>query len=77
MKCLACIGATKDYFIEIAQKEHIPYKATDDIFEATKWLYGHSSKNDIIILSPGCASFGLFKDYLDRANQFHKAVKML
>lgn len=29
------------------------------------------------MLSPGCASFGLFQDYLDRANQFRLAVRNL
>ncbi len=32
---------------------------------------------DVILLSTGCASFGLFKDYKDRGNQFKKAVQAL
>lgn len=30
---------------------------------------------DIVLLSPGCASFGLFTDYKDRGRQFTQAVK--
>lgn len=33
-----------------------------------------AKKGDTVLLSPGCASFGLFKDYLDRANKFKEAV---
>lgn len=45
--------------------------------EAVNWLYNQSQKGDVLILSPGCASFGLFKDYLDRAHQFRDAIKNL
>ena len=32
---------------------------------------------DVVLLSTGCASFGLFKDYKDRGNQFQAAVRAL
>jgi len=32
---------------------------------------------DVVLLSTGCASFGLFKDYKDRGNQFKQTVKSL
>lgn len=32
---------------------------------------------DVVLLSTGCASFGLFKDYKDRGNQFIQAVRAL
>jgi len=36
-----------------------------------------SEPGDIILLSTACASFGLFKDYKDRGNQFKQAVQEL
>lgn len=36
-----------------------------------------ASSGDVVLLSAGCASFGLFKDYKDRGNQFKEAVKSL
>lgn len=32
---------------------------------------------DVVLLSTGCASFGLFRDYKDRGNQFKRAVNTL
>ncbi len=34
-------------------------------------------KNGIVLFSPACASFDMFKDYKDRGNQFKVAVKIL
>ncbi len=36
-----------------------------------------AKKGDVVLLSTGCASFGLFKNYKDRGNQFKEAVKEL
>ena len=33
-----------------------------------------AEKNETILLSPACASFDLFKNYIDRGNRFKKAV---
>jgi UDP-N-acetylmuramoylalanine--D-glutamate ligase len=45
--------------------------------EAVKKAYEISSKGDVVLLSPACASFDLFKNYEDRGEQFKKAVKEL
>lgn len=36
-----------------------------------------SKPGDVVILSPACASFDMFKDYKDRGNQFRAAVNRL
>jgi UDP-N-acetylmuramoylalanine--D-glutamate ligase len=42
--------------------------------DAVKKAYKFAESWDTILLSPGCASFWLFRDYLDRADKFREAV---
>lgn len=45
--------------------------------EAVKAAFHFAVKGDVVLLSPACASFDLFKNYEDRGDQFKKAVKEL
>ncbi len=37
----------------------------------------HATRDDIVLLSPGCASFGMFKNFSDRGEQFRTVVRAL
>jgi len=45
--------------------------------EAVKKASGITKRGDLVLLSPGAASFNLFKNEFDRGEQFVKAVKKL
>ncbi len=45
--------------------------------EAVQAAFHFAAKGDVVLLSPACASFDLFKNYEDRGNQFKQAVKEL
>lgn len=45
--------------------------------EAVQYAYRIAEKGDVVLLSPACASFDLFKNYEDRGYQFKEAVRKL
>lgn len=50
---------------------------TQSAADAVKAAYALAEKGDVVLLSPGCASFDLFKNYEDRGTQFKQAVREL
>ncbi|MFT4523068.1 MAG: UDP-N-acetylmuramoylalanine--D-glutamate ligase [Bacteroidia bacterium] len=45
--------------------------------EAVQIAHGLAEKNEVVLLSPACASFDLFENYEDRGRQFKLAVREL
>lgn len=52
-------------------------KGLSDIDEIVRSAWTMASAKHVIILSPACASFGLFKNYKDRGDKFKAAVLKL
>jgi UDP-N-acetylmuramoylalanine--D-glutamate ligase len=50
---------------------------TENAADAVQSAFHFAEKGDVVLLSPACASFDLFKNYEDRGNQFKQAVKDL
>jgi UDP-N-acetylmuramoylalanine--D-glutamate ligase len=47
----------------------------NDLSKAVHALMAQAQAGDVILLSPGCASFGLFRNEFDRGEQFIKIVQ--
>jgi UDP-N-acetylmuramoylalanine--D-glutamate ligase len=45
--------------------------------EAVRLAHDRAARGDVVLLSPACASFDMFKDFEDRGRQFKEAVKAL
>jgi UDP-N-acetylmuramoylalanine--D-glutamate ligase len=46
-----------------------------DFDAAFAWAVAQSRPGDVVLLSPGCASFGWFRDYADRGERFRGLVR--
>lgn len=57
------------------KKKRISFDDSDTLAEAFKLLVLRAKKGDAVVLSPGCASFGLFVNEFDRGDQFRKLCK--
>ena len=77
VKALVCLGKDNEKIREAFHKEIIKVLETDNINEAVRLAMKYAQVNDVVLLSPACASFDLFNNYEDRGNQFRKAVMML
>lgn len=77
VKAIVCMGVDNTP-IHAAFKGVVPAIIdTASADEAVKAAFSVSEKGDVVLLSPACASFDLFKNYEDRGRQFKEAVKGL
>ncbi|MFM2358137.1 MAG: UDP-N-acetylmuramoyl-L-alanine--D-glutamate ligase [Bacteroidota bacterium] len=77
VKAIVCMGLDNRKIHEAFSK-HIPLMVnTASAQEAVQAAFHFADKGDVVLLSPACASFDLFKNYEDRGAQFKKAVKEL
>jgi UDP-N-acetylmuramoylalanine--D-glutamate ligase len=77
VKAIICMGVDNGK-IHAAFEGKVPVIAdAGSAKEAVTKAYQLSEKGDVVLLSPACASFDLFKNYEDRGKQFKEAVKEL
>ena len=77
VKMLICLGLDNEK-LKKAFGGRIPsIVETQSIAEAVALGLEHGKAGDVVLLSPACASFDLFKNYEDRGNQFKAAVAAL
>ena len=55
----------------------VPFRYVSSLPEAVAEAFRAAEPGDVILLSPGSASFDMFADYRDRGDQFKKLVREL
>ncbi len=76
VKLLILIGKAADKMMTAlgASTETVLMRTLQD---AVQFASSRASQGDVVLLSPACASFDMFKDFEDRGRQFKEAVRAL
>ncbi len=77
VKAIVCMGVDNRKIHEAFQNDVALMVNTASAEEAVKAAFHFATKGDVVLLSPACASFDLFKNYEDRGRQFKEAVRDL
>jgi UDP-N-acetylmuramoylalanine--D-glutamate ligase len=76
VKAIVCMGVDNSKIVE-KFKDVVKVVSTSSAKEAVHAAFNLATVGDVVLLSPACASFDLFKNYEDRGTQFKEAVRNL
>ena len=74
VKGLICLGLNNEKLKLAFSAEVDIIKETTDVNEAVSMAASIARPGDVVLLSPACASFDLFKNYKERGDLFRQAV---
>jgi UDP-N-acetylmuramoylalanine--D-glutamate ligase len=77
VKAIICLGENNEQIIKAFKHKVDTIVQASNMKEAVKQSYALADKEDVVLLSPACASFDLFANYEDRGFQFKQEVRKL
>jgi UDP-N-acetylmuramoylalanine--D-glutamate ligase len=77
VRVIVCMGVDNRKILEAFGPLGKPILDTRSAQEAVEVAFEQAQPGEVVLLSPACASFDLFKNYEDRGEQFKAAVQAL
>ncbi|MBL7857766.1 MAG: UDP-N-acetylmuramoyl-L-alanine--D-glutamate ligase [Cyclobacteriaceae bacterium] len=74
VRVLICLGKDNDKLKKAFGDVVGTIKETQSVSSLVRMALEEAQRGDVVLLSPACASFDLFKNYEDRGDQFRSAV---
>jgi UDP-N-acetylmuramoylalanine--D-glutamate ligase len=75
IKALVCMGLNNEKLVKSFRGHVDEIHSTSSLDDAMKRARKLAHEGDVVLLSPACASFDLFKNYEDRGNLFRQWVE--
>jgi UDP-N-acetylmuramoylalanine--D-glutamate ligase len=76
VKALVLLGETREHLAQV-WKGLAPICLVANLAEAVRRAHDLARPGEVVLLSPACASFDMFKDYAQRGETFQRLVKEL
>ncbi len=77
VKAIVCLGIDNNRILENFRAQGLLMYEARSMEEAVALSYRAGKPGDVVLLSPACASFDLFKNYEERGDLFKEAVRGL
>ncbi|MCT4590342.1 MAG: UDP-N-acetylmuramoyl-L-alanine--D-glutamate ligase [Carboxylicivirga sp.] len=77
VKAIICLGTDNEKLVRAFQGKVATLEETQSMDEAVEMAYRLGKKNEVVLLSPACASFDLFDNYIQRGDLFKESVRNL
>jgi len=79
VKAVALMGQTADALSWLLESlpgaDGLPTQECDSFEGAFTWAVNQSEPGDVVLLSPGCASYDWFRNYAERGERFSEMVR--
>ena len=76
-KAVVLTGATADKIYDAIKDTGVPIRRADDLKRAVYEARSLAQEGDVVLLSPACASFDAFANFMERGNKFKEIVREL
>lgn len=77
IKALICLSKDCEKLTAAFNGKIVDITTTKEVIEAVELAKSKAHDGDVVLFSPACSSFDLFKNYIDRGEQFMRAVNGL